>query len=780
MIRNFKYAIRSLYRDRFFSVINITGLSLAFTASAFIFIWVYHELTYDSWHHKEDRIYRVLTEWNFGGEKELIENTAAPVAVGAVMDIPEIENATRIFELWSPLVRRGTQKFDAEHTLAVDGSFFNIFDFELVAGNMPAEWQPSDIILSESQAIKVFGSTDVVGEILELSDGEDFFDYEVTAIIEDPPSNSSLSYGMLLSFEESIERFGSGHAESWGQMNYTTYVLTTTERDHSLLEQKLNSIIPKELRKDFGLFIQPLSEIHLHSDHISYSTGNYGNLSSIKMIILIALLIIFIACINYINLTTARINERIRSIGIFKLVGADRKHLFAKFIIEALLIVLVSVGIGVLLILSSLDFFETFTGISVLMEDLYNSTMVLIMTGIILLLLLVAGIQPAWLLSKFKPLDAIQGKNTIVRNTAGRKILVGIQFIASTILIIATSLIILQKKYTREYAVGYDKENIVAFTAENPETIVRKLKNDPKVLDITTSSHDIVNVQQRRGGFDYEGKAEGEEQYMWATSADASFLSFFGLQMVSGRWFREGRIDSNAIILNESAVKMLGWDEPLGKQFDMGTSATVVGVVKDFHFRSLHHPVEQLAFYQAPRWHNRVYIKALQQDFQEVITKAEALFNTMNPAEIFQYEFLDEQYNSLYADEARHSKIISAFAIIAIIISCLGVFGLTTYSTQKRKKEIGIRKVLGSSISEIIALITKDYIWTLLTSLIISIPASIYLMQKWLHRFAYHIDISWWVISLCVMTTLFITFATSGVQSLRAALENPVDAIRPE
>ncbi len=785
MIRILRHAVRSLIRDRFFTTLNVLGLSLSFVTAALIFIWAHNELHYDDWHSKRDRIYRVLSVWSFGGNLDTISTTPAPLAPRAIEQLPEIEECVQIYKMWNPVIKHGDNRWSVENAYLADPKFFEVFDFEFLRGNASNFRKPNDIILTSSQARRIYGTTDVLGQLLQLSEDAQVVNFNVCAVIEDPPSNSHLQFDLFISFEEYASKFLGDGATHWGAFNFSSYALLAPGIDAKSISTKLSEIPPREKDRDPSRFLlQPLEDIYLRSSHIS-SDGPKGNQQTIYIFSIIGLFIVVIASINYINLTTSRAANRARTTGIYKIVGASRASLFVKFLAEAFLIVLISSAVGTIIAGQSLPIFSTLSDKEFTSFDLYRPEVLFILLGTFVLILVLSGIQPALHISKFKPLDALNGSSVEMNQNKKllRRLLVVAQFACSTILIIGTVVIFFQLNYVKNQKLGYEKEHVFSFycNASDPYLLKEELRKESSIADITISNNNIVDINARYGGFEYEGKEEGFDPAIFNISVADNFDNFFGLNLLEGRWFREGVQDTNSYILNETAVEYLGISDPIGKWIKLGrTRGFIVGIVEDFHFKSLHNPIEQLIFMQRPKWESTVYLRSSPKNTDKAIAAAEKIFLRHEPQGIFDYTFLDQKYDQLYKTETRTSKLLLLFALLAIFISCLGIFGLTAYETRRRQKEIGIRKVLGSSISGIVMLISKDLVKVIAIALFIAIPISIYFMQDWLSQFSFHIAIKWWLPFGCCLATILVALLTSSIQSIRTAMINPIESIDRE
>ncbi|MEL6923079.1 MAG: ABC transporter permease, partial [Bacteroidota bacterium] len=780
LFNNLKYATRSLWRDKFYSGLNGLGLAVGIAISLLIFLWVNDELSFDRFHQEADRTYRVLTEWSFGGNREMIATTPIPLSVAAREQLTEVEDITWTGELWDEVIQYSDQSFTVADGLIADSRFFELFDFDFLHGSKAtALATPNSMVLSSAMAQRIFGQTDVIGQPLRLVDRAE---YIVSAVLDDLPGNSSIQMSCVIPYVEGSQTFKNYiQADQWGQMSYHTYVRLRPNIAPAAMKEKLTALHPTP-NDDYGMSyqLQPLTDIHLdRSGLLSGSASGYNKMSVIRIMSIIGILILLIACINYVNLTTARSVHRARAAGVRKIIGAGRWQLFTQHFAEAAILVLLAALVGAALANLSLGIFETLSGKAFTTAQLFTPTTLLILLGTVVVTLLLSGIHPAIQLSKFKPLEAIRGTKFSVRSGQNylRRGLVTGQFVCSGALIICTLVMLQQLRYVQEKNLGYEREHIFNFfcSEASPLLMKQQLAGQPGVVEVTASDNSIVNLNSRYGGFDYEGKPEEADPYLVPLMVDEQFPEFFGLQLNEGRWFRPGNADTTSFILNEAAVAELGFEEPLGKWMNFsGQKGTVVGVVKDFHFRSLHEKIQQLVLYQSPHRMWRVYVKTTGAQAATAIASAKAVFEKLEPGSVFHYEFLEEAYDELYKTEVRSIQLLTVFSLIAVLISCLGILGLAAYAAERRQKEIGIRKVLGASFAQLVSLLSREFLGLVLLAIIVAAPISWYFMEDWLSGFAYRIDMPVGVYLLAGGIALLIAFLTVSLQSFKAVLRNPV------
>ena len=785
-LKNLRFALRNLWRDKFYTLINGIGLTVGMTITLLIFLWVNDELTFDQFHTKKDRIYRVLTEWSFGGERELTETTPAPLGIDAKEQISEIETFVRMGQVWDPIFKYGDQLYNIDHAYLVDKGFFELFDFPFHSGSKQTAFnQPNNAIISVDLAKRIYGTTDVIGQPILVPDKMELV---ISGVIENTPSNSHLQLDLLFPFEENMDQFFGEGATHWGSYNFNSYALLRPGIDKQLVDKKLSDLIPERegiSEEDRAIFkLQPLTDIHLNSN-IEYSDVPQGDTGTIRLISIIGILILLIACINYINLTTARATHRAKSTSVRKIVGASRRSLIAQYLSESTILTTIAAFFAVFIAQSSLGLFEELSGKHFSINQLLSIETLIILLGVVVITSILTGIQPAIQLSAFSPLEAIKGDTAITSasGTSFRKLLVIGQFTCSGALIICTLVVLVQINFVRKTKLGYERNHIFSFYVPDADPLIMKteLLNQVGISEVALGSNSIVSLGSQFGGFDYEGKLPDTKTKTWAMNAGENFSDFFDLEIQQGRWFLPGNHDSTSFILNESAVAKFGLDNPIGKWMDYnGVKGTIVGVIKDFHFQSLHRPIEQLVFSQRPSRLFRIYVKTKGGQAATAIASAEKVFKKYEPNALFDYRFLDESYNNLYKTEIRSGNLLACFAGLAILLSCLGIFGLAAYTAERRQKEISVRKVLGATISNIVILLAKDIIKLVLIALLIAVPIAWYFMQEWLQNFAYHIDMPWWVFGLTMILAVTIATTTVGFQAVKAALTNPIKSLKQE
>lgn len=782
-----KTAWRNLLKNKFYSIITIAGLTLGLCVGILILLWVQDERSFDRFHSKQANIYKLENRVGTGTSIQIWTETVSPIAMLAKNELPEVKDYTRVcYNYFFNQFKIGDKTFQEDNKFFVDPSFFSIFDFGLIKGNKQNPF-PDDqsIVMTETTAKRYFGDADPIGKVIVAEDDSTLF--KVSGIIADFPKNSSLNYDMLFPMSLYAKRYYEGNVAAFNtdfhQFNYETYLLLQPGVSLSSLATKLRTIHlrMKPDDTDIAYLPTPLKRIHLFK-----SDGTEAGMETVRMFTIIALVILTIACINYVNLSTARSMLRAKEVSLRKIVGAGKGQLFMQFIGETTLLFIIAAGLAMVLIPAMMPLFNTIAG-KELQFDLRNTDIWLVILTTIAGTLIVSSIYPAMLLSSFKPLNAMKGKISSKFNDAFfRKALVVTQFAFSVTLVAGTFVISRQLHFIRTKNLGYNKENIFTFNmrAMGPhyDAVKAELLKQPGVLGVTRSNNSmIVNFSNITGNTNFDGKGPNETFMIHPAAIDETAIPFFKMQMTAGSNFTGMPGDSLHVILNETAVKNSGIKDPIGKRFQLwGIKATIIGVVKDFHYASMKQAIEPLIFYYQARSFNRIYIKTTGQDAAKAVAAAETQWKKYNGDYAINYTFLDESFDRLYRAEERTGKLFNIFAGIAILISCLGLFGLTAYTAQVRTREIGVRKVLGASVPDVVGLLAKDFIKLVLIGIVVATPVAWYMMNKWLGDFAYRITIDWSVFAVSGLLAIVIAVVTISFQSINAALVNPVKSLKQQ
>lgn len=790
MIRNyFKTAWRNILRNKFYASINVIGLTVGLTVGLLILLWVNDEFSFDAFNSKADRICEINAQIGTGTSRQTWPGLPAPTGMHAAKDIPEVENSVRIGREDDYPVYRYKDKLlpVGDHgAFFADASLFKIFDYKLLKGNVNNPFPDiHSIIITESTARRFFGNVDPIGKVLQ---GNSKDNYTIAGIIADFPENSSFKADMIFPFELAKKNFNNGYwkglDQDWGDYFYQTFVLLKPGTSAKVVADKLTAIHianqkgAEQARLQY--VAQPLLHLHLYN-----TDGTPAGLQTARMFLIVAILILIIACINYVNLSTARAMLRSKEVSVRKIIGAERRQLFAQFIIETTLFFAIAIALSLAAVKLLMPFYNMVSG-KEMQFNLLDGSVWKVIGLTIIGSLTASSIYPALLLSSFKPINALKGKLSLgVGNVMFRKGLVVSQFIFSVVLIIGTLIINQQLKYIREKDLGYDKSYVFGVGMGgiygHYDAVRAELMSHPGVVDVTRAGDNIVHIDNNTGDTDWDGKENKRSFLIHPLNIDQTYINFFKLKMVAGAQFTGSKADSAHYILNETAVREAGIKDPIGKRFKLhNTWGTIIGVVKDFYFASLKQKIEPAILCYAPQDCGAMFIRTTGKDAPKAIKVAEQTYKAYNQVVPYYYEFLDAGYDALYKSDERAGTLFSTFAGIAIFISCLGLLGLATYTAQVKVKEIGIRKVLGASVTNITTMLSKDFLGLVLISLFIASPIAWYLMSKWLENYSYRTHISWWEFALAGSATILIAFATISYQAIKAALMNPVKSLRSE
>ncbi len=783
MIRSYsKIAFRNFMRHKAFSVINISGLAIGLACAILILLWVQHELSYDGFHANADRIYRIILNY---GKKDAF-GPHGPGALGPALkaEYPEIIDSTRLFFVDKNPLRYGDKVLNSS-VCGGDPSLFKIFTFPFVMGDPEkALLDTNSIVLTETMTHKLFGPKNPLGETVGFEWWGRWYDFRVTGVVKDIPSNSHIKFDYVLPIN--FVTLSGMDIESWDVTAYFTYILLDEHVDEEVLGEKIAGILKRHLPEStYTVHLEQLRYIHLYN----YSGG--GPITYIYLFGIIGLFILSIACINFMNLSTARSADRALEVGMRKVVGSHRSQLITQFLSESVVMAYVALCLALVLVQVFLPSIRKITDTR--LEMRIFGLQLLVFLGIALLAGLFSGSYPALYLSKVLPAKVLKGAHRSgARSLLLSRYLVIAQFVISILLIFGTVIAYEQLIYLRNKDLGIDKEHIVNFelrggVRQNYTAIKQELLNNPNILAVCSTNGSFF----KRFATDeavWQGKKEDERLLMAIHSVDYDYAKVFGLQLVQGRYFsREFSTDvSEGIIVNETAVKAMGLEEPIGTPFycpmpfNMSKNGKIIGVVKDFHFCSLHREIEPLILAIAPGWHTDMYVKMRGQDLPATLAHIEKTFRIFASDFPFEFNFLDEEIDSLYKTEMQLSSLVKYGALIAIFLACLGLFGLASFTAKQRTKEIGIRKVLGASVSDITVLLTKEFTLWVLAANIIAWPIGYLVMKKWLENFAYRIDIPIWAFVFSGLLVLGLSLLTIGHKAIKAALANPVNSLHYE
>lgn len=790
MLKNyFKIAVRNLLKHLGFTALNISGLAIGMTAGFLVLLYVSFELSYDTMHSKSDNIYRVVADIKTPSETIKAGMAAWAVGPNLEQEFPEIKKSTRVLYDDFTVVRDG-KKIHEEDVVAVDSAFLEIFDFKLIKGNKSELLKkPNRLVISETVATKYFGSNNPIGQNMDIDNFDNPF--VVEGVMEDIPQNSQIQADILLSMI-TYTAAPSDRDQQWGSYGPLIYVLTNDGTDAKSLESKFPEFLEDrngdEMRSSqmfVTLFLEPFKDVYLKSSRDGKVTGNINN---VYIFSIIGLFILLIASINFINLTTARSVERAKEVGIRKVIGAQKNQLAIQFLSESIVICLLAFVLAVGLTALSLPYFNELAGKTVSTGIFNEPINILYLFGIALAIGLVAGVYPAMVLSSFRPVSVLKGSfSKGSRGVLLRKSLVVVQFTISIALIIGTIVIYNQMQFMRNQDLGFDKEHTLVIPGQienNREAFRTSISQIPSVKGVAFASS-VPGVGNSAAYSEIENQ-NGDLQIanLDLYFVDEDYIDQLGMEIVAGRAFsRDFASDSTqAMVINEKAVSLLGYSDPkdaIGARYQQwGSNGQVIGVVKDFNFRSLQQDIAPITMRLEPNRTNVMTIKMTANQIPETLAAVEKVWQSIMPSDPFEYHFLDELFDRQYEAEEDFGNLFLSFALLAIFISCLGLLGLAAYSTIQRKKEIGIRKVIGASVGNIVNLLSKDFIKLVGISFLISAPIAWYAMHNWLEDFAYKIDIEWWMFALAGLCALAIALATVSFQSISAAIANPIKALR--
>lgn len=814
MLKNYlKVAFRNLLRFKTYSFINIAGLALGIACCLLILLYIQNELSYDRFNKNADRIFRINTDLKFGATELALP--VVPDLMGPLLkqDFPQVEEYTRIYN-WAgkKLVKKG-ENFNTELGIVyVDSTFFKVFTFPAVLGKTDKILnEPNTVVITESIAKKYFNTVDAVGKFIETTDNGRTL-YKITAVIKDMPYNSHFRFDFLFPMKNL--------KYDWGNLmsaNFHTYLLLKKGVNYKKFEKNLEVFnekyampyaqkflhVTKEEFEKAGNRIKysliPVTDIHLYSKRIQEISPS-GTIQYVYIFSAVALFILLIACINFMNLTTARSANRAREVGIRKVLGTERKYLVYQFLTESTLTALIAVILAVIIVYHVLSFFNNISGKELEINKLYSSSILLFLISLPFIVGLMAGSYPAFFLSRFNPVNIIKGKLAAgSRSGRLRSVLVVFQFATSIILITGTIIIYEQLNYIQNSNLGYQKDQVLIINdtynlGHNVDAFKNEMLNVPGVISATTSGFLPIPSRRNFSAFyrDLNTVAEsGLTMQRW--EIDYDYLKTLGIQIIKGRNFsRAFGSDSSSIILNETAVKQLGYglsngskDNPINKPVYSWIGHgdiikyNVIGVVKNFHFESFHQDIGPLCFL-LKRNTGLISFKVSASKIPAIIREAETKWKRMAAGRPFSYKFLDDSFNEVYKAERRVGIIALAFSALAIIVACLGLFGLATFLAEQKTKEIGVRKVLGASVPAILLMLSKEFIMWIAIANIIAWPLAYYFMNKWLQEFVYRINISWWLFIIAGIIALIIALITVSFQAIKAATANPVDSLKYE
>lgn len=795
MFKNyFRTAWRSLYKNKASSAINIFGLGIGLTCCLLIALYIQHELSYDTFQVNGKRIARVIMEYRFNGSSQANKGNFTSVRVAPVFkqNFPEVESAVKM-AMYEKVVSSQERLFSEKRFMFADPAFFDVFTFKLLRGDSrTAISAAGQVVITESTAKKYFGDKNPVGQVLRVDTGL----YKVTGVMQNCPSNSQIKFDFIASF--SSLAIPQEFETSYWDANYTTYLLLKNEHAISSLQAKLPVFMKKEMEgqgASINFYLEPFRKIHLYSEFPGFEPNN--SISYLYILGGVALLILLIACFTYINLSTAQSVERAKEVGIRKVVGAEKNQLFRQFIGESFLICLISVLLSILAAMLLLPGFNQLSGKDLRLPALFSLPFMVFSFLLAMVISFFAGSYPALVLTAFQPVKVLKGAfKSAVSGQRLRKSLMVFQFAISVFLIISTFIIQKQLRYIQDKKLGYDRAHIVVLPMDNKmlgmlTLLKQEFKEDPAIISV---SRCVRSPVEGGGGYNMRSSEMPENGQIAVTAnpVDEDFIKTAGLEILAGTGFTVQDVkDVSAgqdkavyrFVINETAARQLGWkaQEAVGKRMFLGEGRAgfVKGVVKDFNFESLHNPMKPFVLFPEPRA-RELLVKLSGENISQTISLLASKWKRLVPDRPFEFHFLDEDYNKLYSGELRLGKILSLFSSIAIILGCLGLFGLSSYAIKQRMKEISIRRILGAGIAGIVQLLSAEFVKLIAIAIAIATPVAWWAMSIWLQSFAYRIQMGWLAFAAAGLGVILIALATVSFRAIHAAVTSPVKSLRTD
>ncbi len=810
MFKNYlTIALRNLRKHKGYALLNLAGLALGMTCCLLIMLYVRDELSYDRFHANAERIYRMCLDAGVGGQFVKGGFTAAPIAETLLREAPEVEAAMRFWRPGRVLLGYEEKRFYEEHVLFADSSFFNVFDYALVAGDpRTALTEPNSVLLTEEMAQKYFGRENPLGKVLRY---DNRLDFKITGVLQTPRRNSHLRFDFLAAMATRED----SRSPVWISNNYYTYLLLRPNAAPEQLAAKFPSLVKKHVApqiervmgKSFDeavaagakwtYFLQPVTDIYLHSNGVQSELGVTSDAKYVYILGAIAVFILLIACINFMNLATARASQRAKEVGLRKVRGSVRAQLVKQFLGESLLLAFMAMLVALTLMELLLPYFNQLAGKALALNFSNGATVFATLIAVTLFAGVLAGLYPAFVLSAFQPVAVLKGSlRAGAKSPWLRSVLVVAQFAISIVLLVGTGVVFEQLRFMREKNLGFHKEQVVVLPIETPagernfETFRSELLRHPNIVSVAASS----SVPGRFFG-DNAHRAEGapaEVVYLLNTlSTSFDFLNTMDIPVVAGRGFSEKfpTDSTSAFIINETAARHMGWtaESAVGKRLtalgqtpEESDARTVIGVVKDFHFESLHLEIKPMVMAIRPTWFNNVSVRIRPENISATLGFLQEKWQAYEPGYPWRYVFLDEDFGRLFQREERLSQIFGTFTMLAIFIACLGLFGLASFIAEQRTKEIGVRKVLGATVQSVVMLLSKEFTKLVALAFIIAAPIAYFVMQNWLQDFAYRTALDPMLFLAAGASALLIAWLTVSYQALKAALTNPVEALRYE
>lgn len=786
MIKNYLLiAVRNIFRNKLFSSVNVLGLAFGICSALLIFLWVNDELQVDGFHRNIDRLYRVMENQQYtDGRLYTFSSTPGPMAPFIKDKYPEIEMASRFTWPSNNLFRYEDKSF-YEGGRYADQDFIDMFSFPLIAGDAKtALKEKNSVVISRKMAEKYFEDEDPIGKIFAVNTKDAF---TVTGVLDDIPANSSLKFEYLLPFQVFWDE-NKSWLDEWDNNNIMTYLLLSEGTDAEAFGKKFKHEIREHVEKtNVELLVQPFGESYLYGDFENGKQAG-GRIEYVKIFFVVALFVLVIACINFMNLSTAQASKRAKEVGLRKVIGAAPRQLFRQFMGESFFMVCLSAVIAVLISFLLIPVFNEITG-KLLSLNMLDVRILLIFIAIVLFTAFVAGSYPAVFISDFKPVQVLKGQlKSGSRAAVFRKVLVVVQFSLSILPIISTTVVYRQMNFMEDRDIGFDRDNLFYVWMQGDviskfETFRTRLLSAPGVESVTASGQLPIEVGNSTSGVQWEGKDEEERILFTNLDVDYDFIQSMKMEMLEGRPFDRALItDTSNYIVNEKAAEKFGFKNGTAGQ-DLtfwGKKGKIIGVVKDFNFGSLHNPIEPMIMYVKPKWHACMLVRVKSKETETALRSAETLWKEYAPGYPFRYDFLNHDWEAFYKAEAQRGKVFNTLAVLSIFISCLGLFGLSAFSAERRTKELGIRKAMGASVPGLIQLVSKEFTVLVLIAACVGCPLGWYLMTKWLESYAYHVDVGYVTLIAATVICFVISLLTVFYHSMKVASSDPVKALRYE
>ncbi|GAB3529428.1 ABC transporter permease [Pontibacter brevis] len=790
MFKNYlKMAYRNLMRHKVFSLINVSGLALGMTCSILILLWVKDEVSINRFHADINNLYRVMEVQSYPGADDLTTDAnPGPLAEALEQELPEVKHAVRSTTWeWKQLFAYDDKalKVSGRYT---DPEFFEIFSFPLLHGN-PTQVlkQPNSVVISETVARQFFDSPEAaMGKMFKIDNSKS---YKVTGVMQDVPKNSTMRFDYVMPLEDWISTPGGAWLKGWGNNGIRTYLQLQPGTDMAAFNTKIKPIVKQhEKESNIDLFVQPIGDMYLYGNFRNGSQVGSGNIEDVRLFSVVAVFILIIACINFMNLATARSAKRAKEVGVRKAIGANKTALVYQFMTESVLVAFLALFVSVNLAGILLPHFNDLTG-KFISIDLTDPTLLLLLLGVAVLTGLVSGSYPAFFLSSFDPAVVLKGTAKLSKRVSVfRKGLVVFQFMLSALLIISTLVVYLQLHYIRTKNIGLDRENLMYVPLEGElqsryEVVKRELEAIPGITAVSSTNQNPMMVGNSSGGVEWKGKDPNASILFSIMTVDYDFLETMGVTLKEGREFsREFGTDTAAFLVNSEAARLMQMQQPVGERLELWQElkGPIIGVVNDFHSTSMHVAMQPLILVLRPQENNTLFARIAPGSTTAAVAAVEEVIKRHNPAFPFEYHFLDEDFKKMYRSEAVMGQLTAYFAGVAIFISCLGLFGLALFTAEQRTKEIGIRKVLGASITSIVYMLSKDFLRLVLIANLIALPLSWYLMDSWLSDYAFRTELSWWIFAAAFLSTIVIAMLTLSFHAVKTAVTNPVTSLRTE